>query len=103
MSARWIQHPPPSGIVVCVFEDKLNLYPIEAVPQEHFHLRLIIDLYVNPKKGAPILKNTTDREVAPESIQFGSDLSRILQEIWEVNLDQGPVRMSNIYVADSYH
>ena len=89
--------------MVCLFVDKLNVYHIEVFPQEHFHLRLIIDLYVNPKKGANIFKNTTDREVAPESIQFVSDLSRILQEIWEVNLAQGPVRMSNIYVADSYH
>ena len=50
VSARWIQHPPPSGIMVCVFGDELNLSHIESAPQEHSHLRLIIDLYVNPKK-----------------------------------------------------
>ena len=36
-------------------------------------------------------------------MQFGSAFPRILQAIWEVDPDKGPVRVSNLYVTDTYH
>ena len=36
-------------------------------------------------------------------MQFGRAFPRILQEIWEVDLDKGPDRVSNLDVTDTYH
>ena len=47
------------------------------------------------------VNNTTDREVAPESMQFGRAFPFILQAIWEADLDEGPVRVSKLYVTDA--
>ena len=49
------------------------------------------------------VNDTTDREVAPELMQFGRDFPRILQEIWEVDPVEGPFRVSKLDVTDAYH
>ena len=46
---------------------------------------------------------TTDREIAPELMQFECEFPHILQEIWEADPAQGPVRVSKLYVTDTFH
>ena len=53
--------------------------------------------------GTPSVNDTTDREIAPESMQFGHAFPCILQEIWEADPYQVPIRVSNLGVIDSYH
>ena len=36
-------------------------------------------------------------------MQFGQAFPRILQAIWEANLEEGPVRVSKLHVTDTYH
>ena len=43
-----------------------------------------------------IHNDTTDREIAPESMQFGKAFPRILQAIWEADPAEGPVRLPNL-------
>ena len=49
------------------------------------------------------VNETTDREAAPELLQFGKTSPRILQEVWEADPIQGPVRVSKLEVTDTYH
>ena len=44
-----------------------------------------------------------DREIAPESMQFGRSPPRILQAIWEAEPEEGPARVSKLDVTDEYH
>ena len=64
-----------------LFGDKLKLTCIAAVPQYHRRLRLIINLLAQPDEGTPSANDTMDREVAPESMQFGRAFPHILQSI----------------------
>ena len=43
------------------------------------------------------------RDIAPESMQFGSAFPRILQEIWEADLVKRPIQVYKLYVLDAYH
>ena len=83
--------------------EKLKLSSIAAVPQEHLRPRLILNLLARPDSNMPIVNKTTDRESAQESLQFGCPPPRILQAVWEVDLAQGPVRVSKLDVIDAYH
>ena len=89
--------------MVGLFGENLKMSCIVEVPQEHHRPCLILNLSAQPDEGTPSVKNTTDREVAPESMQFGRAFPRILQTIWESDPDKGPVRVSNMDVIDVYH
>ena len=58
--------------------------------------RLILNLSAPPDKETPSVNNMTDREIAPESMQFGRAFPRILQAIWEADPAEGPVRVSKL-------
>ena len=51
----------------------------------------------------PSVNNTTDREIAPESMQFGRAFPCIFQEIWEADPVEGLVRVSKLDVTYAYH
>ena len=74
-----------------------------VVPQAYRQPCLILNLLESPDKGTPSVNGVTNREVAPELIQFGRDFFGILQEIWEADPAQGPVRVSKLYVTDTFH
>ena len=86
-----------------LFDKNLKLSRITAVPQTHFRPRLILNLSENPEVGTHSVKNTTDREVVPESLNFGRAFPCILQTVWEADPVQGPVRVYNMDVTDVYH
>ena len=88
--------------VVRIFGKNLKLSRIAAVPQEHRRPRLILNLLAQPNKGMQSVNDTTVREIAPESMQFGCAFSHILQAIWEADPVQGPVRVSKLDVTDAY-
>ena len=54
-------------------------------------------------KETPSVNDTTDRDIFLGSIQYGIDFPRILQAIWEVDPEEGPVRVSKLDVTDAYH
>ena len=76
---------------------------ISSDPQEHLWLRLILNLSANIDEGTPCVNDTTDREVATKSTKFGRAVPHILQEIWEVDLKQGPARIPKFDVTKAYH
>ena len=86
-----------------MFGEQLNLSRIAAVPQAQRRPRLILNLLAAPDKETPSVNDTTDREIAPESMQFGREFPGILQAIWEADLAEGPVRVSKLDVTDAYH
>ena len=88
---------------VRLFGLNLRLSQIAVVPQEHQRPWLILNLYSQPDEGTEIVNETTVRESAPESMQFWRAFPHILQAIWEADLVQGTVRLSNLDVTDSYH
>ena len=88
---------------VRLFGEQINLSHIAAVQQAQRQLRLILNLSAPPDKETPSVNNTTDREIAPESVQFGRDFPGILQAIWEADPAEGPVRVSKHDVTDAYH
>ena len=92
----------PAADAVRLFGDNLKLSRISAVPQAHRYLRLILTFSVKPDVGTPSVNDITDREAAPDSLQFGMVFPCILQAVWEADPVQGPVRVSNLYVTDSY-
>ena len=89
--------------VVQVFGERLKMSRIAAVPQAHLRLRLILNLSAQPDSDTPSVNDTTDREVVPESLQFGRAFPRILQAVWEEDSDQVPVWVSKLDVTDAYH
>ena len=86
-----------------MFREKLNLSHIASVPQTQHRPYLILNSSAPPNKETPSVNDTTDREIAPEPIQFGRVFPRIIQEIWEANPEEGPVRVSKLDVTDAYH
>ena len=58
---------------------------------------------MQPDSDTPSVNETTNREAAPESMQFGRAFPRILQAVWEADPVQGPVRVSKLNVTDAYH
>ena len=61
----------PVADVVRVFGGNLKLSCIAVVSQEHLWPCAILDISSNPDEGAPSVNDTTDRDVAPESMKFG--------------------------------
>ena len=73
-----------------------------VVPQAYRQPCLILNLLESPDKGTPSVNGVTNREVAPELIQFGRDFFGILQEIWEADPAEVPVCVSILDVTDAY-
>ena len=76
---------------VQLFGEKLKLSRITAVPQAQRQPRIILNLLAPPNKEIPSVNNTIDRDIDPESIQFGRAFTRILQAIWEADQEEGLV------------
>ena len=73
------------------------------VPQAQIRPRLILNLSEPPDKETPSVKITTDREIAPESMQFGRAFPHIIQAIWQADPEEGSVQVSKTDVTDAYH
>ena len=98
-----LRHGLPAADAMRLFGEKLKLSRIAAVPQAHRRPRLILNLLAQPDSNTLSVNETTDREAAPESLQFGRAFPRILQAVWEAVPIQGPVRVSKLDVTDAYH
>ena len=66
---------------VLVFRENLKISRIVAVPQANLQLRLILNLLSQPDKVTPSINDTTDRDIEPESMQFGQAFPYILHAI----------------------
>ena len=88
---------------VLLFGENLKLSRIAAVPQAQRRPNLTLDFLAQPNKDNPSFNGTTDREIAPESMQFERAFARILQVIWGADPEKGPVRVSKFDVTDAYH
>ena len=64
--------------VIQLFGEKLNLSRISEVPQAHCCPRLILDISAQLDSDMPIVNETTNRETAPDSLQFGWAFSCIM-------------------------
>ena len=64
-----------------MFGEKLKLSHIAEVPQSQRRPRLILNLSAPPNKENPSVNGTRDREITPESMQFGREFPRIFQAI----------------------
>ena len=94
----------PAADAVQLLGEKLDLTHITVVPQAHCRPHLILNLSARPDVGTPSVNNTTDREAALESLQFGPPPPPcILQAVREADPDQGPVGVSKLDVTDAYH
>ena len=93
----------PEADAFRVFGDKLKLPCISTAPQVHLWARFIISLPSKPNEGTPIANNTTDMEVALESMEFVRAFPRILEAIWEADLDKGPVWVPTLDMRDAYN
>ena len=71
----------PGADAVRLFGGKIKLFRIVAVSEVHFQPRLILNLSDKPDKGAPSVNDTTDRQIALESMKFWRVLHRILQAV----------------------
>ena len=86
-----------------VFGEMLKISRTTVVPHAHCRPRLILNLSAQLKKVTSSVNNTTDRDIAPDSMQFGRAFTRIFQAIWEAYPTKGPVRASKLDVPDAYH
>ena len=86
-----------------LFGEKLKLFRVAAVPQAHRRPHLILNLSAQPNSDMPSFNDTTDREAALESLQFGWAFPCILQALWEADPVQGPVPVSKLDITDTYH
>ena len=68
----------PTADAIRLFGENLKLSRITAVPQAHHRPRLILYLLAQSDSETPSVNETTDREAAPESLQFGRSFPRIL-------------------------
>ena len=57
--------------MIRLFGEKLKPPRIAAVPQAHRRLQLILNLSDQPDPSTPSVNESTNREAAPESLQFG--------------------------------
>ena len=49
------------------------------------------------------VNDTTDRDIAPESMNFWKAFPRILQEIWEEYPTEDPTQVSKLDITGMYH
>ena len=66
-------------------------------------MRLILNLSEKRYVGTPSVNTTTNRETAPELLQFGRSFPHILQVLWEADPAHDLVRVYNLDVTDAYH
>ena len=93
----------PVAGAIWMFGAKLNISYIATVPQAHRQPRLILNKLAKLDEGTPSVIDTKYREVAPESMQFGKAFHCIIQEIWEADPVQVPIRVSKLDIKDEYH
>ena len=93
----------PVADAMQLFGRRLNLSRIVAVPQSHRRPCLVLNLSMQPYSDTIGVNETTNREAAPDLLQFGWAFSRILQAVWEADPVQGLFRVSKLYVTDAYH
>ena len=79
----------------------MKLSCIVTEPQVHLRPRLIVNLLEKLDAGTPCVNNTTNRDVAPELLQFRRSFSRILQEVCEAYPAQVLVQVSKLDVTDA--
>ena len=60
----------PAADAIQLFGEWLKLTLIAAVPQEHSHPRLILNLLAQQDSDTPSFNKTTDREAGLELLQF---------------------------------
>ena len=65
-----------------LFEEKLKLSHIVAVPQAHHRPRLILNMLAHPNYDMPSINYTTNREDATDLLQFGKPPPCILKAVW---------------------
>ena len=92
----------PAEYAIRLCGERLKLYRMAAVPQAHRCPRLILNLFAQPDSDTPSVNETTNREAAPESLQFGWAFPCILRAVWEADPVQGPVRVSKLDVTDAH-
>ena len=92
----------PEVDAVRLFGGELKLSWIADVPQEHQRPRLVLNLLTQPDEGTPSVNETTDSDIAPDSMQFGCTLPHILQSIWEEDPVKGTVLVYNMDFMDAY-
>ena len=71
----------PAADTVRIFGNKLNLSYIAEVPQSDRRPRLILNLSGKLDVGMPSSNDTSNKEVAPELLQFGRSFPCILQAV----------------------
>ena len=86
---------------VQVFGENLNLSRIAAVPQAQRRPFLILNLLAQPNTESTSVNITVDRDITPESMQFGKALPRIIHVKWEADPEEGPFRVSKLDVVDA--
>ena len=74
----------------------LRLFPAGLVPQRDRHDRLIINY-------TWIRVNQAMQRIAPESMQYGRALQRVLQKIYDADVKHGPVHMLKVDIADGFY
>ena len=98
-----LQHTPPGGR-----RDTTVWGEAEALPHHGSASGTSLSAPDPQPVGASRLRHarvneTTNREAAPESLQFGWAFPCILQAEWDADPVQGLVRVSKLDVTDAYH
>ena len=77
-------------------DPNLRLSPAGLVPQRDRRDRLIIDYTWS---GV----NQATQRLAPDSMQYGRALQRVLQRIYDADIKHGPVHMLKVDIADGFY
>ena len=98
---------------VSLFGRSLHISRLASDPQTNRKDRLICDSIDPPPDGSlllpplsqdnPSVNVSTESTVVPPSMQFGPCLTRLLQQIWEADPQDGPVYLSKWYISDAFH
>ena len=96
-----------------LFGQRLCIPRLYRVPQTKRNYRLICNSMASPSGGdsllplscqdTPDVNVSTDRTVAPLSMQLRPYPSRLLQQIWEADPLDGLVYMSKLDINDDFH
>ena len=98
---------------VSLFGWSLHISRLASDPQTNRKDRLICDSIDPPPDGSlllpplsqdnPAVNVSTDSTVVPPYMQFGPCLTRLLQQIWEADPQDGPVYLSEWDISDAFH
>ena len=75
----------PAVDKIRLFREWLKFSRIMSMPQAHRRPRLILNISAQLDSDMLNINKTTDREAAPELLQFSKSSPRILQAVWEVD------------------